>query len=657
MMDKPSTGSIPTGPGSYQFFDSNGRVIYVGKAKSLRNRLTSYFVDSAKLAPRTAEMVAAAERVEWIQVSSELEALLLEHTLIRQFRPRFNIALVDDESYPWLALTLGEAWPRVIVTRHRNIRGAKYFGPFPHRGALKDTLDLALATFSVRSCSSGTFKQHQALGRPCLLFDIKKCCGPCIGVVSREEYSVLLNDFSDVFTGKSVELERRIKNEMLEASDTLDFEKAARKRDQLESIEVISTKQQVVSDKRDHFDVIGLAEDGVGATVCVFKVRTGMLIGRRLLTIDKVEDLSGGRLIARILEMLYGDAGAGLTPEDVPKSIYVPSEPQDMEVYVEFLTSRRGSAVRLLVPRRGGKAALLETATKNAVEAMSRAKLKRASDHDSRSRALLAIQNAVGMSVAPLRIECYDMSHLQGTDYVGSMVVFEDGMAAKREYRKFNIKFVPGNDDYAAMEEVLTRRLTALIESRTEHDRVYGEYPDADTGATSCATGVKSLPNKFDSPTRSKAKRFSYPPQLILLDGGKGQLGVGVAVLERLGLRDEIAIASLAKSFEEVFIPGKSDPVILDDIDAQYLLQRARDEAHRFAIGTHRKRRGKRMTKSVVDGIPGLGEKRKKRLLKELGGIDAVKSASLEELLALSWLPKAVASDVFARINRENLSM
>jgi excinuclease ABC subunit C len=616
MQDRPETSSIPEGPGSYLFYDEAGRVLYVGKAKSLRARLSSYLGDTTRLAPRTAEMVGAAERVEWIQVASEVEALLLEHSLIREHRPRYNIALVDDESYPWLALSMQDEWPRAVVVRRRDLKGARYFGPFPHRGALRDTLGLALSTFGVRSCTKGVFERHKRIGRPCLLYDIKRCSGPCIDAVTHEEYDELLHDFAAVFTGGAEDVERRLKAEMEKAATELEFERAARRRDQLAAMRLIGERQSVVSAANDELDVVAVAEDELMAAVCVLRVRGGKLVGRRVLFVDKVEDLSGAALVGRVLEGLYE------SDEVPPRSVLVEVELAELALARELLTRQRGGEVSVRIPKRGAKAALMVTAAKNAAEELGRSKQRRATDHDSRSRALVALQQALGMKMAPLRIECYDMSHLQGTDYVGSMVVLEDGLSAKREYRKFTLKGVAGNDDFAAMEEVLTRRLTALLVSR---ERVDGE---------------------------KRSTKFAYPPQLILLDGGKGQLSVGIRVLAKLGLSEEIALAALAKEFEEVFVPGQSEPVHIErGNEALYILQRARDEAHRFAIGTHRKKRGKRMTASVLDGIGGLGAKRKARLLKELGGVGAVKQATLEQLKELSWLPDDVAERVVAALS------
>src|SRR5436190_1714296 len=515
MIQRPPAGTIPDAPGSYQFKDADGRVIYVGKAKSLRSRLSNYFVNPATLPPRTAQMVATAETVEWIQVRNDVEALMLEYSLIKQHRPRFNVRLRDDKSYPFMAVTMDDEWPRPMVMRGKRRKGVRYFGPYGHAYAIRETLDLLLRTFPVRTCSDNKFAHHERQGRPCLLFHIEKCSGPCVG------------------------------------------------------------------------------------------------------EIDKAEDLTDAELVSKILEGLYYEDH----PLGPPKQVLVPSEPDDVDLYQRWLTECRGSAVTIRVPQRGDKRTLQDTVTQNAKEEFVRHRLRRSSDHNSRARALNELQDQLGLPVAPLRIECYDMSHIQGSDYVGSMVVVEDALPKKSDYRRFKIKDVPGNDDFAAMEEVLTRRLTAYLIDK-------------------------------DKPPAERTGKFSYPPQLLLVDGGKGQLSVAVRVVEELGLAEEIPVASLAKRFEEVFVPGQSDAIrIPRQSEALYLLQRIRDEAHRFAITYHRELRGKRMTKSVLDDVPGLGPTRKKRLVKELGGVGAVKQATLEELEALPWLPEKVAHALHEKLH------
>jgi excinuclease ABC subunit C len=616
MVERPPAGTIPDAPGSYQFKDREGRVIYVGKARSLRQRLSNYFQNPAGLPPRTAAMVAAAETVEWIQVRNEVEALMLEYSLIKQHRPRFNIRLRDDKSYPFLAVTVEEEWPRPTVMRGRKRKGVRYFGPYGHAYAIRETLDLLLRTFPVRTCSDAKFRRHHQLGRPCLLFHIEKCSGPCVGEIDKADYDKLVDELLDFLDGDTDTVVHRLEREMKEAADELAFERAARLRDRLVSVRKAIERQQMVADRNEDFDVFGMAEDDLEAAVQVFFVRRGRVVGRKGFVLDKVEDVGPGELVGNILEGLYDDPPLG-----VPKVVLVPTEPDDPELYTEWLSHLRGSHVAVRVPQRGGKRELQETVTRNAKEEFARHRLRRASDHNARAKALNELQEYLGLPDAPLRIECYDMSHIQGSDYVGSMVVMEDGLPRKSEYRRFKVREVPGNDDFAAMEEVLTRRLTAYLEERRR-------------------------------PVEERPGKFAYPPQLLLVDGGKGQLGVAVRVLEELGLAEEIPAASLAKRFEEVFVPGQADALrIPRGSEALYLLQRVRDEAHRFAISYHRQLRGKRMTRSVLDDVPGLGPVRRQRVLKELGSLRGVSRASLDDLTALAWLPDSVAVAVYEQLH------
>jgi len=618
MVDRPPAGTIPDAPGSYQFKDADGRVIYVGKAASLRQRLSNYFQDPAGLHPRTAQMVATAATVEWIQVRNEVEALMLEYSLIKQHRPRFNVRLRDDKSYPFLAVALDEEWPRAMVMRGRKRKGVRYFGPYAHAYAIRETLDLLLRTFPIRTCSPGKFNAHHRLGRPCLLFHIEKCSGPCVGEIAKADYDALVAELVSFLDGDTDDVVRRLTAEMRTAAGELEFERAARLRDRLATVEKAIERQQMVGERSEDLDVVGVVDDELEAAVQVFYVRKGRVVGRKGFILDKVEDLDRAGLVARILEELYGDEPA----LGVPKHVLVPEEPADLDLYEEWLSMMRGSRVVIRVPQRGDKRELHETVTRNAKEELNRHRLRRAADHNSRARALNELQDALALPEAPLRIECYDMAHLQGTDYVGSMVVLEDGLPRKSEYRRFKVKGVAGNDDVAAMEEVLTRRLSAYLEQR-------------------------------EAPVGERPGRFSYPPQLLLVDGGKGQLGVAVRVLEELGLDGEIPVAALAKRFEEVYLPGRADPVQLSrQSEALYLLQRIRDEAHRFANAFHRELRGKRMTVSSLDGVAGLGEVRRKRLVAEMGGVGAVKRASLADLQALSWLPDEVADRLYQKLHR-----
>jgi len=630
MVRRPENGTIPELPGSYLFKDTYGRVIYVGKAANLRQRLSNYFQDPSQMHPRTAQMVATAESVEWLTVRNEVEALILEFNLIKEHRPRFNVRLRDDKSYPLLAVTTDEEWPRAVVMRGQKRKGTRYFGPYPHAHAIRETLDLLLRTFPIRTCSQGKFNQHARLGRPCLLFHIEKCSGPCVGEISADDYASLVKDFCRFLDGDTDDVVSRLRREMAAASESMEYERAARIRDRLQSVAQAMEKQQIVGDKDEDIDVIGIADDELEAAVQVFFVRKGRIVGRKGFIYDKMEELSDGTLIDRIIELLYSDEPV----QGIPRLVLVPAIPRDAATYDEWLSFLRGSSVEVRVPQRGSKRELQDMVTANASQEFLRHRLKRSSDHNARSRALTELQQVLGLAEAPLRIECFDMAHLQGTDYVGSMVVMEDGLPAKREYRRFKVKGVEGNDDYAAMEEVLTRRLQAYIDER-----------DRDMDAIDDET----------STSRVRPKRFAYPPQLLVVDGGKGQLAVAERVVRSLGLEDEIPVAALAKRFEEVFIPGRDEPVELPrGSEALFMLQRVRDEAHRFANTFHRELRQKRMVSSALEGIEGLGEARRKRLLKAMGGVTAVKSASLDDLLAHSWLPDVVAKAVYVHFHPDS---
>lgn len=624
MVTRPPAGTIPQLPGSYQFKDAAGRVIYVGKASNLRQRLSNYFQAKQNLHPRTRQMVEAAESVEWTTVRNEVEALMLEYSLIKEHQPRFNVRLRDDKSYPFLAVTTDENWPRALLMRGHKGKGLRYFGPYPHAYAIRETLDLLLRSFPIRTCSPSKFTQHERLGRPCLLFHIEKCSGPCVREIDEASHRQLVNEFCDFLDGGTDEIVSRLESEMAAASVKLDFELAARHRDRLVSVRKAIAKQQMVAERDEDFDVIGVADDELEACIQIFFIRRGRVVGRKGFVLDKVEELSDAGLIDRVIEYFYGDG----PPSGVPKDVFVPCLPADHNSHVALLSQMRRSNVQIRVPQRGDKRSLLETVTKNADQEFVRHRMRRASDHNTRSRALTEIQQLLGLPEAPLRIECYDMAHLQGTDYVGSMVVLEDGLPSKREYRRFKVH-VPGNDDYAAMEEVLTRRLTAYVEAR---DGLFDDVPDDETSR--------------------RRPKFAYPPQLLLVDGGKGQLAVAERVLAALGLTDEIPIASLAKRFEEVYVPGRSSPIdVPRGSDALFMLQIIRDEAHRFANTFHIERRSKRMVASSLDGILGLGEVRKTKLVKAMGGVNAVKRAELSDLQLLSFLPDEVARRVYDRFH------
>jgi excinuclease ABC subunit C len=630
MQARPPTGSIPDAPGSYQFLDKEGRVLYVGKAKSLRHRLPNYWGEP--LLARTAQMMALAERVEWVVVDTEVDALILEHSLIQTHQPRFNVRLKDDKSYPWLAVTISDEWPRPVVYRGKKRKGIRYFGPYGHVGALRETIDLLVRSFPVRTCSDAKFGRHHRLGRPCLLYDIERCSGPCVGAVDAERYQHLVEELMKFLSGETAPVVERLTAEMHDAAEAMEYEQAARLRDRLGAVRKAAETQQMVSERREDFDVVGIAEDELEAAVQVFFVRRGRVIGRKGYVADKVEELTSAQLIARVLEDLYGAAGA-----EIPRRVLVPELPDEAPLLTAWLSGLREGPVQLAVPLRGDKRALHQTVTRNAAEDLARHRLKRASDHNARARALTELQSALSLREAPLRIECFDMSHLQGTDYVGSMVVFEDGLAKKSDYRRFKVRSVAGNDDYAAMEEVLRRRLLNLLAERERPELApVGEEATEDIGRRRAAG----------------RRRFAYSPQLLLLDGGKGQLGVGIRVLAELGLTGEIELASLAKQLEEVFRPGSPDPVRIGrGSEGLYLLQRVRDEAHRFAITFHRERRAKSMTATTLEGIPGLGPTRQRRLLAHMGSLKALRAATPEELASLSWLPDTVAAAVFDRLH------
>ena len=616
-MQRPPAGTIPDTPGSYQFKDAEGRVIYVGKAKSLRSRLSNYFQNPRNLHTRTRQMVETAETVEWMQVGNEVEALMLEYTLIQRHKPRFNVRYMDDKSYPFLAVTTLDDWPRAMVMRGKRKKGNRYFGPYGQAYAIRDTLDLLLRTFPVRTCTDNKFRHHERLGKPCLLFHIEKCAGPCVGEIQKDAYDELVAELVRFLEGDTDAVVAELERQMEQASEDLEFELAAHLRDRLSAVRKAIEKQQMVFPKNEDADVIGIHDDELEAAVQVFFVRKGRVMGRRGFVVDKAEELDRPELVSRVLERLYFDDN----PIGWPKEVLVPELPADPALYEEWLSELRESKVTIRVPQRGDKRKLHATVTQNAEESFTRHRLKRSSDHNSRARALNELQEYLDLPHAPLRIECYDMSHIQGTDYVGSMVVVEDGLPKKSEYRRFKIKTVDGNDDFAAMEEVLTRRFTAYLADR-------------------------------ERPVEERDGKFAYPPQLLVGDGGKGQLTSAVRVLDELGLREEIPVISLAKQFEEVFVPGQSESIRLPrQSEALFMLQRIRDESHRFAITFHRQLRDKRMTKSALDGIPGLGPTRKRRLTKELGGVNAVKRADLETLKALSWLPDEVAENVFRALH------
>jgi excinuclease ABC subunit C len=566
-------------------------------------------------------MMSFADKVEWIEVRNEVEALLLEYALIKEHKPRFNIRLQDDKSFPFMAITTDEEWPRAMMFRGKRRKGVRYFGPYVHPGAIRDTLELLLRTFPVRTCATSKFKQHERLGRPCLLFHIEKCSGPCVGEVSASDYKVHVDGLMKFLDGDNTEIVAAMEQQMIAASEATDYERAAKIRDRLTAIHQVLEKQQMVGVQDDDIDVIGIAQDEITAAVQIFFVRKGRVIGRNGFVLDKVEDVSPELLVDRILENVYGDEPA----LGIPKQVLVPVLPESHEAVEKWLSDVRTTQVSVRVPQRGDKRELQETVTMNATKELARHRMKRSADQHSRTMALNDLQNLLKLPHFPLRIECYDMAHLHGTDYVGSMVVLEDGLPSKTEYRRFKIKDVPGNDDYAAMREVLMRRLSAYKKER--------DLPISERG--------------------SKPGKFAYPPQLILVDGGKGQLGVAIDVVKELGLESEIPVASLAKRLEEVFIPNSSLPVdVPRGSEALFMLQVIRDEAHRFANTFHRQLRGKRMKVSGLDGIAGLGAARKEKLMKTFGSIKALREASAEEIISQSGLPPAVSQAVFNSLHQ-----
>lgn len=614
-LTRPAAGSIPTRPGVYLFRDAGGRVVYVGKAKSLRSRISNYF--GPELHPRTYAMVEAAADLEWIVTSNEVEALHLEVNLIKEHRPRYNVRYRDDKSYPYLAVTLDEEVPRARVMRGRKKKGVRYYGPFAHAYAIRETLDLLLRTFPMRTCSQGVFDRCRRRNRPCLLYDIERCAGPCVGAVDPETHRKIALDLCDFLDGNTKPVIARLESSMREASAEQSYEMAAKFRDQLANVNKAIARQQMVSSERENADVIGLAEDELEAAFQVFFVRRGRVTGRKGFVVDKVEALDTPGLVARFLERLYSDA------EVVPKEVLVPVEPEDRRLLEQWLKVLRGAKVAIRVPQRGEKRALLQTVTENAQQAFTRHRLKRSSDFTARSRQLRELQGYIGMEEAPLRIECFDISNLGPSEAVGSMVVFEDGLPKRSDYRRFGIKWTSGPNDVAMMGEVIRRRFARFLEDRHK-----------------------------EGPSR----RFAYPPNLVVIDGGKGQLKKAVEVMDELGV-DGVATISLAKRMEEIFLPGESQPIVVPrGSEALYLLQSIRDEAHRFAISYHRLKRGKKMTRSALDGIPGLGDTRRKKLLKHFGSVKQIRAATLEDLASVQGIPQTVAAAVFDALHGRQAS-
>ncbi|MBL1069082.1 excinuclease ABC subunit UvrC [Streptomyces sp. 7-21] len=638
---RPKPGEIPDSPGVYRFRDAHRRVIYVGKAKSLRQRLSSYFQDLSGLHPRTATMVTTAASVEWTVVSTEVEALQLEYSWIKEYSPRFNVKYRDDKSYPSLAVTMNEEIPRAQVMRGPKKKGVRYFGPYAHAWAIRETVDLLLRVFPIRTCSAGVFKRARAVGRPCLLGYINKCSAPCTGRVTPEEHRRLAEEFCDFMAGRTGTYLRRLEAEMHQAAERLEYERAGRLRDDIEALKRAMEKNAVVLADATDADVIALAEDELEAAVQIFHVRGGRVRGQRGWVTDKVENVSTPGLVGHALQQLYGDESG----EGVPREVLVPALPEPAEPLADWLSQRRGSRVSLRVPRRGDKRDLMETVARNAQQALALHKTKRASDLTTRSRALEEIAEALALDSAPLRIECFDVSHFQGDDVVASMVVFEDGLARKSEYRRFQIKGFAGQDDVRAMHEVITRRFRRYLREQektgTWAGDGAGQEPDGEPRTAAGASGPED---------DGRPRRFAYPPQLVVVDGGQPQVAAARRAMDELGI-DDVAVCGLAKRLEEVWLPGEDDPVILPRTsEGLYLLQRVRDEAHRFAIRYQRSKRSRAIRKGPLDAVPGLGETRKKALLKHFGSVKRLKAATVEEISEVPGIGRKTAEAVAASL-------
>ncbi|MFI1795842.1 excinuclease ABC subunit UvrC [Streptomyces sp. NPDC020379] len=640
---RPKPGQIPDSPGVYRFRDEHGRVIYVGKAKSLRQRLSSYFQDLAGLHPRTRTMVTTAASVEWTVVATEVEALQLEYSWIKEYDPCFNVKYRDDKSYPSLAVTLGEEFPRVQVMRGPKKKGVRYFGPYAHAWAIRETVDLMLRVFPVRTCSAGVFKRSAQIGRPCLLGYIGKCSAPCVGRVTPEEHRELAEEFCDFMAGRTGAYLRRLEERMREAAEEMEYEKAARLRDDMEALRRAMEKNAVVLADATDADLIAVAEDELEAAVQIFHVRGGRVRGQRGWVTDKVEAVDTAGLVEHALQQLYGEEKG----DAVPKEVLVPALPDPVEPVAQWLGERRGGRVDLRIPQRGDKKDLMATVQRNAAQALALHKTKRASDLTTRSRALEEIAEALGLDSAPLRIECFDISHLQGQDVVASMVVFEDGLARKSEYRRFQITgrvgdtqvwHGEGQDDVRSMHEVVARRFRRYLREQQKA----GEWSEAN-----------AVEDTEDGPVAvedDRPKRFAYPPQLVVVDGGQPQVAAARRALDDLGISD-VAVCGLAKRLEEVWLPDDDDPVVLPRTsEGLYLLQRVRDEAHRFAISYQRGKRSKSMKTGPLDAVPGLGDTRKRALIKHFGSVKRLRAATVEQICETPGIGRKTAETIAAAL-------
>ncbi|MFD1831894.1 excinuclease ABC subunit UvrC [Streptomyces desertarenae] len=652
---RPRPGEIPDSPGVYRFRDEHGRVIYVGKAKSLRQRLANYFQDLAGLHPRTRTMVTTAASVEWTVVTTEVEALQLEYSWIKEYDPRFNVKYRDDKSYPSLAVTLNEEFPRVQVMRGPKKKGVRYFGPYAHAWAIRETVDLLLRVFPVRTCSAGVFKRSAQIGRPCLLGYIGKCSAPCVGRVTAEEHRRLAEEFCDFMAGRTGTHLRRLEQEMHRAAEEMEYERAARLRDDIEALRRAMEKNAVVLADATDADLIAVAEDELEAAVQIFHVRGGRVRGQRGWVTDKVEEVTAAGLVEHALQQLYGEESG----DAVPREVLVAALPEPAGPVTAWLAGRRGAAVDLRVPRRGDKRALMETVQRNAQQALVLHKTRRASDLTTRSRALEEIAEALGLDSAPLRIECFDVSHFQGDDVVASMVVFEDGLARKSEYRRFQIKGFAGQDDVRSMHEVVSRRFRRYLQERQRTGEWgTGEEPGGLPAAGAEGTGAGEGPAPAERPAgerdggtgRERPPKFAYPPQLVVVDGGQPQVAAARRALDELGI-DDVAVCGLAKRLEEVWLPGEDDPVVLPRTsEGLYLLQRVRDEAHRFAIRYQRGKRSRSLRAGPLDAVPGLGETRKQALIKHFGSVKRLRAATVDQICEVPGIGRKTAETVAAAL-------
>jgi len=612
---RPPPGVVPESPGVYRFKDERDGVIYVGKARNLRARLASYFGDPATLHPRTAHMVASARAVDWITTATEVEALHLEYTWIKEFDPRFNVRFRDDKSYPYLAITVGEEFPRVMVVRGAKRSGIRYFGPYTHAWAIRETMDHLLRVFPMRSCSQGVFRRAERSRRPCLLGDIGKCSAPCVGRVDAETHRSIVEDFCAFMSGSAQRYMRRLAAEMASAAADLDYERAARLRDDLSALERVAQRSAVVLPEGTDVDVVALAEDDLEAVVHVFHVRHGRIRGERALVVEKVDEVEGPDLLTQVLRQFYGDSS-----DDVPRQIICRPEPADSTVLAEWLRTLRGGPVDVQVPSRGARVALLDTVQRNADEALTLQKVRRSGDLTSRAAALEELRAALGLDQPLLRIECIDISHLAGRDVTGSLVVFEDGLPRPREYRTYGLQGEEARDDLRSIEHVVARRFRRL-----------GEYA-------------------ADAAPEGRRSGFAYPPALLIVDGGPLQAAAAARAVAAAGA--SLPVVGIAKRLEELWLAGEEFPVILPrGSDGLFLVQRIRDEAHRVAVKAQRARRARTATASALDTVPGVGPARAGALLKHFGSVKRIRAASVEDLMAVPGVGRGVAEQIRAALD------